>query len=542
MGEVRKTTQEDIEWGDPATTVTSAGGHVGHRIDNTYKLSAPYVDVRAYGAVGDGVTDDTAEIQAALDISGVVYLPKGTYMISNALTYKSNMVIYGAGNNLTIIKNLIGRTDTKTLLKPYLGSGSDNVYIYGITFDQNGISYSDATTDLSVSVDNSSNITFANVRFKDSITMALWSGTATDKLRVFNSVIDTSRGGGISLFGDILDVIVSGNSFYSCKDDALAFQDLSGGTVGPRKIVISNNSFINNNSRNTYGSTPHAILIYGGQNVTISGNYIDNTVSDGIGVIEGAALRASQISITGNVINNAGGTSDNTSGVPVEGIRIKGDHIIVSGNVINNAKGSGISVNEGTDIAVSGNVIHASKISGISFTDVVGGLIGSNTISDSGALTANPWGVGLISTNASSYNKNITITGNSIYDSRSGGSRTQTHGVYVAGDNAIYINVSNNSIYNNTTASIGGDYTSLSDSRFQDNFGTSKRIVGQGSLLSPNNTVDVTHNLGTTPTVVLITPWLNKSLYVSSRDNTVFTVTNASDNTTCAFDWIAEIQ
>jgi hypothetical protein len=48
------------------------------------------VNVKAYGAAGDGAADDTAEIQAAIDsvaaTGGVVYFPVGTYKLSAALT------------------------------------------------------------------------------------------------------------------------------------------------------------------------------------------------------------------------------------------------------------------------------------------------------------------------------------------------------------------------------------------------------------------------------------------------------------------------
>ena len=44
------------------------------------------VSVKDFGAVGDGVTDDTAAIQAAIDSfpanGGTIYLPIGTYLIS----------------------------------------------------------------------------------------------------------------------------------------------------------------------------------------------------------------------------------------------------------------------------------------------------------------------------------------------------------------------------------------------------------------------------------------------------------------------------
>ena len=51
-----------------------------------------------YGAVGDGVTDDTEAIQAALDSAGVgarVYFPKGTYKISAPLRPKRQQILTG---------------------------------------------------------------------------------------------------------------------------------------------------------------------------------------------------------------------------------------------------------------------------------------------------------------------------------------------------------------------------------------------------------------------------------------------------------------
>ena len=60
--------------------------------------AAGYIDVRKFGAVGDGVTDDTDAIQAAIDYAyalggGTVFFPNGTYLVSKKRTY-SCLVTY----------------------------------------------------------------------------------------------------------------------------------------------------------------------------------------------------------------------------------------------------------------------------------------------------------------------------------------------------------------------------------------------------------------------------------------------------------------
>lgn len=68
------------------------------------------VSVKNYGAVGDGVTDDTAAIQATITKvaalgGGIVYFPPGTYLVSNALSITArNVNLVGAGQ-ATIIKS-----------------------------------------------------------------------------------------------------------------------------------------------------------------------------------------------------------------------------------------------------------------------------------------------------------------------------------------------------------------------------------------------------------------------------------------------------
>jgi hypothetical protein len=65
------------------------------------------INVSAFGAVGDGVTDDTAAFQNALNTGDAVYAPKKTYLIAGSLTFPtSGQTLYGDGKDETVlIKN-----------------------------------------------------------------------------------------------------------------------------------------------------------------------------------------------------------------------------------------------------------------------------------------------------------------------------------------------------------------------------------------------------------------------------------------------------
>lgn len=61
------------------------------------------VNVKWFGAKGDGVTDDTLAIQKTLDIKKAVYIPDGVFITSDTLyPYKQNII--GSGQQKTLIK------------------------------------------------------------------------------------------------------------------------------------------------------------------------------------------------------------------------------------------------------------------------------------------------------------------------------------------------------------------------------------------------------------------------------------------------------
>lgn len=76
------------------------------------------ISVKDFGAVGDGVANDTAAIQAAIAAcpqGGAIYIPNGTYNINNELIIDKAMTIYGEGPGKWIDSlggSIIKQTDT----------------------------------------------------------------------------------------------------------------------------------------------------------------------------------------------------------------------------------------------------------------------------------------------------------------------------------------------------------------------------------------------------------------------------------------------
>jgi hypothetical protein len=89
---------------DALEELDAASGGGGGTSLGLYNVKDP-----AYGATGDGTTDDTAAVQAAIDAAytaggGTVWFPPGTYMC-NTLTLKEKVCLEGACRETTFIKS-----------------------------------------------------------------------------------------------------------------------------------------------------------------------------------------------------------------------------------------------------------------------------------------------------------------------------------------------------------------------------------------------------------------------------------------------------
>ena len=139
------------------------------------------VSVKDFGAVGDGVTDDTVAIQAAVNASPNIYLPSGNYLI-RYITFPSTFkLIYGDdGATYITASGTIGANE------PIMYFDScNNFEIRDFIMSVNSTTYS---TNMSIWIDSCTNGQVKNINFSDAGRMAVYL-TGSGNVLVENLIV-----------------------------------------------------------------------------------------------------------------------------------------------------------------------------------------------------------------------------------------------------------------------------------------------------------------------------------------------------------------
>ena len=310
---------------DSGAGITLANGKIA-----VPQASGTAISVKQFGATGDGVTDDTAAIQAALDSTAKdIYFPEGSYAVSSKLVQDRSLVrIRGAGKHSTEIKPLASfdRVTYDCLMEVGTASTSDHV-VQGIAFQA---VYNSNGNDLSgLAISAAYNVDLLDCKFKSGNYVTRINGgllirtgkhTRIQNCHFHNGycygVVINAHGNGLNFIncafdecsvnmistGNILEMTVTGcefgqaiaNATYPTPVEKRQIDLLVGSHA---RIVLDGNSFSGSatteyafllsnveqtiiNGNMFSGNTRYAIVHNGSKDCTITGNAFANNGTD----------------------------------------------------------------------------------------------------------------------------------------------------------------------------------------------------------------------------------------------------------------------
>jgi len=222
-------------------------------------LANEVVSVKDFGAVGDGVTDDTSAIQAALDAGKPVVASKGDYRVTSPLILPNNLDLK-MDVNCRIIRDFsdggTSNVNQSTFRQQDWAVDSSNIKISG------GV----VTTADSSKEGKHFALYGDDIHIEDIKITEFYGGQGLliggNRNRIHNAVVTTSSlevgTGGIRMIGG--DDFVCSDSHVECGDDCFQFvPERDGNTRGD--ISISNSSYVNCTGRSRYARLYVAVMI-----------------------------------------------------------------------------------------------------------------------------------------------------------------------------------------------------------------------------------------------------------------------------------------
>jgi len=494
-------------------------------------IDGPFINVKDFGAIGNGATNDTTAVLLAVAASAgkVLVWPAGTYIINNNTVEPASNSAWFVTPSATITNVT---TSVQYNMFPCIGVTNWSLYGGGTL---QGYVVNDATENgyiLTISED-CENIKIDNINFVNAMADCIYIGTsatAPKNIWINNITVTGARRNGLAITaGDNIRIT---NSIFqdTYNPDHITIQ--SGIDIEPDGIqVVSNVSISGCNFLNNYGC---GLSVYGAgglgaeqvRNILIDNNTFLNNCIGGLSV--SSTLKASlelsetfKASVTNNSIsglNRRGGIySDINRETVVQNNDITGEsatattsqsigflsgivvnscvRTVISNNSVRTSNFDGIYLFQSTNCILSTNVIDNTLITGIASESNINCIISTNIISETQQ-------VGMISLN-DNYTQflNNTIINNNL----AGYVTTNLSGAsirvsYSLANTPTNIKVMGNTVRTSTTTPtypliIGGANVTncvACPNDFRGTFVNSVTDTGTGTILSQANVINLT--------------------------------------------------
>jgi hypothetical protein len=385
---------------DVAITSAAQGHMLAHNGTQFVNRLGPVYNVKDYGALGDGSTDDATAINAArlaaTTTKGTVYFPPGTYIIGAAITGAAGVTFQGAGKRASVLKR--------------------KVAFQGYLIDL----YTPAATDATV-IDLGFDGNYPTAAFSGSngINAVLpWTGTLIARCRFSNpteSICVSINKADVR----ILDCDFVGTGVATSGATLANTYGVWSGVAAAQNTMIDGCDFKDFN---------WAALLLGGSGTLLNCRFTNNHISVLAPTTGGAQIgfESSDQHIAWRLVGNYLGISGSAecNGIEVlNGI----DGIVISGNTIEKQSNHGIAVGaSAANVVITDNVIR-NNVTGH------GGVAGYAGVAVSNAVSG------------------IVIADNRIFDDQ--GVPTQTNGVLIGASVTNYT-VIGNDLRGNVTAAL----------------------------------------------------------------------------------------
>ncbi len=418
--------------------VTTTGGTTSRKLADRF---AVVLNVLDFGAVGDGVTDDTVAIQAAIDaaegstFSKTVYLPANKYVVSATLTVQDDFTnIVGDGRGSTEI-NRTGDYGDTIIFDDEVATDKmfwNKCVGFRITTE------TAMTTGTHIRGIGVSNLELRDLRLEDGFKGVSLTGCANLNMRDVTIVV-----------GDLYATPGGANQYYMQIDNDLTnFPAMNGGGI------IDGCNF-----RSQDDTDPHVangLIIKSADGIWINNTHIGNTDVADLRILPNTATsQVSGILMTNSWMDKTGGKGIGIAGT-TSGVfgNFLFNNCVIAGGGAGSLDGIEISSADVTGIQISNCQIRNFAWNGIDLIDGRHVLIMNNYITGCNFGDLNG-ASGIVVTAGVDY---FNINGNTIgYDADAITASDMVNGVVVAvGDSDFYTIIGNALLGNDAALTDGG--------------------------------------------------------------------------------------